>query len=187
MNPDSNPLEGLAVSRPEDEGVMARKYFTSYFRSLGALRQNRSRRHDGWLNDMLNYGYAVLLALVHRSTVIHGLLPGIGIHHKPRYRATPLAYDLMEPFRPLVDLVAAEFIRHHQEPNMDLFARTIGQGLRDLRLVGPNYSLKLLDWIDLTVRSFATACENQDPVLIKLPTIKPNLIADTVNKLWLES
>lgn len=187
IDPVCNPLDGAVVSKAEDEGVIARKYFASYFRTLGALRQNRSRRHEGWLNDMLNYGYAVLLALVYRSTVIHGLLPCIGIHHKPRYRANPLVYDLMEPFRPVVDVVAAEFIRHHEEPNIDLFARTIGQGLRDLRLMGPNYSLKLLDWIDLTVRSFANACESQDPILIKLPTIKPNLIADTVNKLWLES
>jgi CRISPR-associated protein Cas1 len=187
IDPDGNSLEGAVVSKAEDEGAIARKYFASYFRALGALRQNRSRRHEGWLNDMLNYGYAVLLALVHRSIVIHGLLPCIGIHHKPRYKATPLVYDLMEPFRPLVDVVAAEFVRHYEEPNMDLFARTIGQGLRDLRLMGPNYSLKMLDWIDLTVRSFATACESQDASLIKLPTIQPNLIANTINTLWRES
>lgn len=184
VSPDLHPLKGVDVRRPEDEGLIARMYFRSYFLAMGAAGQNRSRRHDGWLNDMLNYGYAVLLALVHRSVVIHGLMPGLGIHHRPRYRADPLVYDLMEPFRPVVDTIAAAFIKNGSEPDMERYARIVGQSLREVRLSGPNYSLKVLDWIDLTVRSFANACEFQDPGAIKLPGLMPDAIAAFVSGMW---
>lgn len=52
---------------------------------------------------MLNYGYTVLRAAVARSLMGSGLLPAIGIFHKNRYNAFPLADDVMEPYRPYVD------------------------------------------------------------------------------------
>ena len=54
-------------------------------------------------NEMLNYGYTVLRAAVARSLTGSGLLPAIGIFHKNRYNAFPLADDVMEPYRPFVD------------------------------------------------------------------------------------
>jgi CRISP-associated protein Cas1 len=57
-------------------------------------------------NRYLNYGYAVLRALVCRAVCGAGLHPGLGIHHHHRNNAFPLADDLMEPFRPLVDELA---------------------------------------------------------------------------------
>jgi CRISPR-associated protein Cas1 len=56
-------------------------------------------------NNMLNYGYAVLRAIIARSLVASGLLPTIGIHHHNRYNAYCLADDIMEPYRPYVDLL----------------------------------------------------------------------------------
>ena len=63
----------------------------------------RRRRDQGGLNSMLNYGYAVLLARILQKMIAVGLDPTFGIGHVVRERATPLAYDLMEPFRVLVD------------------------------------------------------------------------------------
>ena len=54
-------------------------------------------------NNLLNYGYAILRAVVARSLVASGLLPTLGIHHHNRYNAYCLADDIMEPFRPYVD------------------------------------------------------------------------------------
>jgi len=54
-------------------------------------------------NNLLNYGYAVLRAVVARSLVGSGLLPTLGIHHHNRYNAYCLADDIMEPYRPFVD------------------------------------------------------------------------------------
>jgi len=54
-------------------------------------------------NNMLNYGYAILRAVVARALVGSGLLPTLGIHHHNRYNAYCLADDIMEPYRPFVD------------------------------------------------------------------------------------
>lgn len=54
-------------------------------------------------NNLLNYGYAILRAVVARGLVASGLLPTLGIHHHNRYNAYCLADDIMEPYRPYVD------------------------------------------------------------------------------------
>ncbi len=58
------------------------------------------------VNGLLNYGYTVLRAATARAIVASGLHPTIGIFHSNRSNAFALADDLMEPFRPLVDLTA---------------------------------------------------------------------------------
>lgn len=56
-------------------------------------------------NNLLNYGYAILRAVVARSLVSSGLLPTLGIFHRNKYNAYCLADDIMEPYRPFVDRV----------------------------------------------------------------------------------
>ena len=58
----------------------------------------------------MNYGYAVLRAVVARSLVISGLLPTLGIHHHNRYNAYCLADDIMEPYRPYVDELVVKIV-----------------------------------------------------------------------------
>lgn len=62
-------------------------------------------------NNLLNYGYAVLRAVVARALVASGLLPTWGIHHHNRYNAYCLADDIMEPYRPYVDLLVFQLVR----------------------------------------------------------------------------
>lgn len=66
------------------------------------------RRNAGLpdINALLNYGYTVLRAATARAVVAAGLHPTIGLFHSNRSNAFALADDLMEPFRPLVDLTA---------------------------------------------------------------------------------
>ncbi len=61
-------------------------------------------------NNMLNYGYAVLRAVIARALVGSGLMPTLGIHHRNKYNAFCLADDIMEPYRPFVDKVVLEII-----------------------------------------------------------------------------
>ncbi len=61
-------------------------------------------------NNLLNYGYAILRAIVARGLVASGLLPTLGIHHKNKYNAYCLADDVMEPFRPFVDEVVLNIV-----------------------------------------------------------------------------
>lgn len=62
-------------------------------------------------NNLLNYGYAILRAIIARSLVGSGLLPTLGIFHRNQYNAYCLADDIMEPYRPFVDKVVCEIVR----------------------------------------------------------------------------
>ena len=59
-------------------------------------------------NNLLNYGYSVVRAMMARALVGAGLLPTFGIHHHSRYDAYCLADDIMEPYRPFVDMKVLE-------------------------------------------------------------------------------
>ena len=61
-------------------------------------------------NNLLNYGYAILRAVVARGLVSSGLLPTLGIHHHNRYNAYCLADDIMEPYRPYVDELVYQIV-----------------------------------------------------------------------------
>ncbi|HYG40719.1 MAG TPA: type II CRISPR-associated endonuclease Cas1 [Cytophagales bacterium] len=61
-------------------------------------------------NNLLNYGYAILRAIVARGLVCSGLLPTLGIHHRNKYNAYCLADDIMEPYRPYVDQITLGII-----------------------------------------------------------------------------
>lgn len=61
-------------------------------------------------NNLLNYGYAILHAIVARGLVCSGLLPTLGIHHRNKYNAYCLADDIMEPYRPYVDRIVLKII-----------------------------------------------------------------------------
>ena len=64
-------------------------------------------------NNLLNYGYAILRAVIARSLVASGLLPTLGIHHHNRYNAYCLADDIMEPYRPYVDRLVYEITEQY--------------------------------------------------------------------------
>ena len=59
-------------------------------------------------NNLLNYGYSIVRAMMTRALVGAGLLPTLGIHHHSRYDAYCLADDIMEPYRPFVDRVVLD-------------------------------------------------------------------------------
>ncbi len=82
------------------EGTAARLYWTTLF-DHDFLRE----RSGPPPNNLLNYGYTILRAATARAIVSAGMLPALGIHHRNRTNAFPLADDLMEPFRPFVDQI----------------------------------------------------------------------------------
>ncbi|RZS94670.1 type II CRISPR-associated endonuclease Cas1 [Cecembia calidifontis] len=61
-------------------------------------------------NNLLNYGYAILRAVIARALVSSGMLPGVGIWHRNKYNAYCLADDIMEPYRPYVDLMVSHIV-----------------------------------------------------------------------------
>jgi len=82
-------------------------YWGNIFPTIPYFRRGRE---DAPPNNLLNYGYAILRAVVARSLVSSGMLPTLGIHHRNRYNAYCLADDIMEPFRPYVDNVVIDIV-----------------------------------------------------------------------------
>jgi CRISPR-associated protein Cas1 len=66
-------------------------------------------------NNLLNYGYAILRAVIARSLVASGLLPTLGIHHHNKYNAYCLADDIMEPYRSYVDRLVYDIVEQYGE------------------------------------------------------------------------
>lgn len=92
-----------------------------YWRNMFPSISNFTRDRDGCPpNNLLNYGYAILRAVVARSLVSSGLLPTLGIHHHNRYNAYCLADDIMEPYRPYVDKLVIDLV----DSNIDITSIT---------------------------------------------------------------
>ena len=87
-----------------------------YWKNLFNDCPNFVRDRDGSPpNNLLNYGYAILRAIIARSLVGSGLLPTLGIHPHNRYNAYCLADDIMEPYRPYVDQLVLDIIHNNNE------------------------------------------------------------------------
>jgi len=101
------------------EARAAAYYWKSIFTPLSAgeglgvrsLNIFTREREGTYPNNLLNYGYAILRAVLARSLVGTGLMPVVGIHHRNQYNAYCLADDIMEPYRPLVDKVVYDLIK----------------------------------------------------------------------------
>ncbi len=90
------------------EGRAAAYYWKNIFPSLPGFTRDREGEMP---NNLLNYGYAIVRAVIARALVASGLLPTLGIHHHNRYNAYCLADDIMEPYRPYVDELVINIMR----------------------------------------------------------------------------
>lgn len=97
-------------------------------------------------NNLLNYGYAILRALVARALVSSGLLPTLGIHHHNRYNAYCLADDIMEPYRPYVDELVLSIVKSgqdYEELTKDLKAQLLSIPTIDVQISGKRSPLMI--------------------------------------------
>lgn len=103
----------LSVKSGDSENVegMAAVYYWSHLFPI--FPDFKRERHGEPPNNLLNYGYAILRAIVARSLVGSGLLPTLGIFHRNQYNSYCLADDIMEPYRPFVDKVVWEIVRNN--------------------------------------------------------------------------
>lgn len=102
------------------EARAAAYYWKKLFANIKGLEGFTRNRDGGEPNNLLNYGYAILRAVVARALVCSGLLPTFGIHHHNRYNAYCLADDVMEPYRPYVDELVYSIVCERGIGNLDL-------------------------------------------------------------------
>lgn len=106
-----NMLAWSNIVKSGDSDNLEARAAAYYWKNLFPHIYDFTREREGIPpNNLLNYGYAILRAVVARALVSSGLLPTLGIHHHNRYNAYCLADDIMEPYRPSVDKLVIEII-----------------------------------------------------------------------------
>ncbi|MBR5254491.1 MAG: type II CRISPR-associated endonuclease Cas1 [Bacteroidales bacterium] len=99
-----NMLKWASEVKSGDSENLEARAAVYYWQNAFPLIENFTRSREGVSpNNLLNYGYAILRAIVARALVSSGLLTTLGIHHRNKYNAYCLADDVMEPYRPYVD------------------------------------------------------------------------------------
>lgn len=148
------------------EARAARQYWSCLFSDF-RRDDDEDRR-----NKLLNYGYAVVRAVIARALVASGLLPAFGLHHASIGNAFNLADDIIEPFRPFVD-----FLAQAQEPTKDgelsLEDRRamVAILLADVRLGRDTMTLSAA--VEQVAASLVRAITSADAAELILPSVPP--------------
>lgn len=127
----------------------------------------KRERYGSPPNNLLNYGYAILRALVARNLVGSGLLPTLGIFHRNQYNAYCLADDIMEPYRPYVDKVVCDIVRMHGlylDMTPDMKQQLLGIPVLDVKMEGKNSPL--MNAIQRTTAALAQCFEGKRKKII---------------------
>jgi CRISPR-associated protein Cas1 len=137
-----NMLKGVNEVRSGDADNMEARAAVYYWANL--FKNFKRDREGEPPNNLLNYGYAILRAVIARALVSSGLLPTLGIHHHNRYNAYCLADDIMEPYRPYVDkLVIEMFDGGISELDKDSKAKLLSIPVLDVKINGQRSPLMI--------------------------------------------
>ncbi|THF60416.1 type II CRISPR-associated endonuclease Cas1 [Pseudothauera rhizosphaerae] len=145
------------------EAQAAAFYFVQLFGS------DFHRSDERWMNAALDYGYAVLRGAIARGLIAHGLHPTIGLFHGSEQNAFNLADDLIEPFRPLVDL---HVVKHTASTEGDLIPadKQALIALLNVDVAMPQGKMSVLSAIEYAVESLVRVYEDGESAL-ELPTL----------------
>lgn len=148
------------------EGQAAAYYFTQVF------GRNFKRSKDCLVNSVLDYGYAIIRGAIARGLVAHGLMPSIGLFHASEQNAFNLADDVIEPFRPLVDLfVYRNFLSRPEEDSLQPTDKAALVSLLNVDMEMPRGKMSALSAIEQCIESLARIYESGDDKLLELPVL----------------
>ncbi|MCG9900083.1 MAG: type II CRISPR-associated endonuclease Cas1 [Hydrotalea sp.] len=138
------------------EGQAAAYYWKRVFPGLPDFKRDR---YGFPPNHLLNYGYAILRATVARSIVASGLLPSLGLHHRNQYNAFCLADDIMEPYRPYVDLTVCSLIRNVIPAEIDRSTKQILLRIPAMDVIMDGQRSPLMNAVNRTTASLSKCYE----------------------------
>lgn len=156
-----------SVKSGDTENMEARAavyYWKTVFDDEFFTRDNDS---DG-RNGLLDYGYAILRAIVARALVGAGLIPTLGIHHHNRYNAYCLADDIMEPYRPYVDKLVLDILEEDSCATISQSVKTKLLGLPVTEVVINEHRSPLMLAVSQTVSSLVKCYRGESRRLIYL-------------------
>jgi len=130
LDKNHKPIQALIEKvRSGDSSNVEAQAAQRYWKILVDSKFRRDPNAEG-LNMQLNYGYAVLRAMIARALVITGFHPSLGLNHSNQYNSYCLADDVMEPFRPWVDEITVkqtefELNKKTKIPYLELLAQRV--------------------------------------------------------------
>ncbi|MDD6728567.1 MAG: type II CRISPR-associated endonuclease Cas1 [Eubacteriales bacterium] len=147
------------------EGHSAKVYFNALF------GKTFSRSDDIPTNSALNYGYSLILSCFNREVVLNGYLTQLGLFHDNMFNQYNLSCDIMEPFRPIIDLK----VKYMMPEKFDKDEKVQLVSLLNSEFVIDNRDNTLLNTIKIYAKSVFNAIEENDISLIKYPQMNYEL------------
>ena len=154
--------------RSGDCTMMESQAAAFYFGRLFGRKFRRS--HMNWTNAALNYGYAILRGAIARGLVAHGFFPSIGLFHRSEQNAFNLADDVIEPFRPVIDLYVA-IHRDDEKESLSPADKAELVALLNIDMEMPRGIMSVLSAIEHCIESLARVLDRNSDKLIELPSI----------------
>ena len=154
---DSENLEALA----------ARRYWSVLFDDFTRDQKSLDPR-----NIALNYGYAIVRGAVARSLVSYGLLPTFGVFHNSELNAYNLADDMIEPLRPMVDMVVKRLeIEDELDVHLGISVKSALLNVLVMQMKLNDENVTVLNVCDIMAHSFVKAMKINDVGRLKLPSV----------------
>ena len=174
VKPGHDKLKDMAVcikqlksGDPENREAQAARH---YWPALMGDKFRRHRTGDS-PNNFLNYGYAILRAAAARAVCATGLHPALGLHHHSRINSFALVDDLMEPFRPMVDMAAFNMnkqgIQELDPSGKRAMAAVLQQDMMSEKGASP-----VINSMQRTAQALVNSFQTGDTKL-KIPILKP--------------
>lgn len=138
-----------------------------YFKKMFGV--DFERRNDNFINSALNYGYAIVRGIIARTLTVHGFEASFGLHHVNQLNNFNLADDIIEPYRPIVDLIV-DGMTEYNELIPDAKRKLFLLMNQDVDIDGQAHALSYA--VELTVQSLRN-CLEQGKAEITLPKVLP--------------
>lgn len=132
-----------------------------YFKEL--FSKDFVRRNDSVINAFLNYGYAIVRGLIARSVVSHGLMPFLGVFHSNNFNQFNLVDDLLEIFRPLVDLFVKSELENETE--LDTQNKASLFSILNIDVLIDNQKQTVANAVDMIVESYVKSLKENKNVV----------------------
>lgn len=153
--------------RSGDGGNLEAQASAYYFPQVFGRSFHRSQ--DAWVNAALDYGYAVLRGACARALVAHGMLPSIGLFHSSEQNAFNLADDLIEPYRPIVDLHVAQQTSRLNDTELQPADKLALISLLNVDVDMPRGQMSVLASIEQAAESLARLYDGGGEQALELP------------------
>lgn len=127
------------------------------------------RTQASMINSALDYGYAILRGTIARGLVAHGLMPSIGLFHASEQNAFNLADDVIEPFRPVIDLFVYRNILPRTDQDLVPTDKAALVGLLNVDMEMPRGKMSVLTSIEQVIESLARVYDKGLENLLELP------------------